>query len=453
MVDKLLTIDLRNDHDVVLTRQRAREISRLLGYENQDQIRIATAVSEIARNAVLYAGSGTVHFLVDIDAKPQIFAIEVLDTGPGIPDIQLILSGAYTSRTGLGLGIIGAKKLMESFTIQNRLDNGLQVRMQRTIPHTTITRETLREVTDELVRKKSGSLIEELQQQNLELMQAMNELKQKQEELFRLNQELLDTNRGVVALYTELDEKADHLRKADELKSRFLSNMSHEFRTPLNSIIGLTRLLLTRCDGDLEEEQEKQVSLIAHSAEDLLALVNDLLDLAKIESGTVTITRTEFTVDDLFSTLRGMLRPLLLTPSINLIFESEPNIFPLLTDQGRVSQILRNLISNSIKYTDEGEIRVLARLSEDQQKVRFTVADTGIGIDLVFHDTLFGEFIQAGNSSRISQKGTGLGLSIARKLTELLGGTIFLVSSTPGVGSVFEVDIPLVSSGKNMGGD
>lgn len=448
MTVTLLTIALRNDHDVVLTRQRARDISGHLGFDNQDQIRIATAVSEIARNAIQYAGGGQVEFIIDMDKVPRIFQIIVKDEGPGVADIAHILSGTYESKTGMGLGILGAKRLMEQFSIENLPHKGLQVRMGKTIPASVfIDAKTIQHISEELLKKKPGGLIEELQLQNLEMMQAMDELKRKQEELLRLNQELVDTNRGVVALYTELDEKAQHLCQADELKTKFLSNMSHEFRTPLNSIISLTRLLLSGVDGTLNEEQKTQVSLIAKSAEDLLGLVTDLLDLAKIEAGKVTITPSEFHNDELFSALRGMLRPMLLSPSVDLIFEEEPGIPVLYTDQGKVSQILRNLISNSIKFTSEGEIRICARLSDDGRMIRYIVSDTGVGIDPAFHDALFGEFVQGGNTPVKPFKGSGLGLSISKKLTTLLGGSIRLVESSPGKGSVFEADIPVILPG------
>src|SRR5262249_34058130 len=142
---------------------------------------------------------------------------------------------------------------------------------------------------------------EELQQQNQELLRALSELRERQDELLQLNRELEDTNRGVVALYAELDEKADHLRRADEMKSKFLSNMSHEFRTPLNSIRALSRILLERTDGALTAEQDKQVRFISKAAEDLTELVNDLLDLAKIEAGKTEFPPPAFDVANLFT--------------------------------------------------------------------------------------------------------------------------------------------------------
>src|SRR5262249_34826420 len=157
----------------------------------------------------------------------------------------------------------------------------------------------------------------------------------------------------------ELDEKADFLRRASEMKSRFLSNMSHEFRTPLNAVTGLTRLLLDRSDGELTSEQEKQVRLIRRATEDLTQLVNDLLDLAKVEARKVVVRSAELDIATMFGALRGMLRPLLAhNTSVDLVFD-EPEGLPLLnTDESKISQILRNFISNAIKFTERGEVRV-----------------------------------------------------------------------------------------------
>ena len=166
---------------------------------------------------------------------------------------------------------------------------------------------------------------EEIEQQNQELLKTLQELRSRQEELELLNRELEDTNRGVVALYAELDERADYLRRASELKTKFLSNVSHEFRTPLNSIISLSRLLMDRIDGDLTNEQVKQVRYIESSARDLQEMVNDLLDLAKVEAGKIRIRSKQFEVHDLFSALKGMLKPLLAdNNSVDLVFEDGP---------------------------------------------------------------------------------------------------------------------------------
>ena len=301
-------------------------------------------------------------------------------------------------------------------------------------------------MTDELTRLTPHDPFAEVRQQNQELLQALEELSHRQEQLTQLNRELEDTNRGVLALYAELDEKADSLRRASEMKSRFLSNMSHEFRTPLNSILSLARILSERLDGELSPEQDKQVTFIRKAAEDLSELVNDLLDLAKVEAGKVVIRPQEFEVGAMFGALCGMLRPLLApNAAVALHFEEPCGLPPLHTDEGKVSQILRNFISNALKFTERGEVRVSAAPGSEETVV-FAVADTGIGIAREDHDAIFQEFTQVDNARQKRIKGTGLGLPLSRKLAELLGGRVTMRSEV-GSGSTFSLTIPCVYHG------
>jgi signal transduction histidine kinase len=259
-------------------------------------------------------------------------------------------------------------------------------------------------------------------------------------EVAALRAELEATNQGVVALYAELDDNAVRLREASELKSRFLSYMSHEFRTPLGSIRSLTRILIDRLDGPLSAEQERQVRFIQDAATELSEMVNDLLDLAKVEAGRVTISPAWFDMVDLFSALRGMFKPILLSDSVSLIFEEPHGIPPVFSDDKKVAQILRNLISNALKFTIEGEVRVGATLLGDRS-VTFSVSDTGIGIAPEHLEAIFQDFVQVEAPIQKKLRGTGLGLSLSRKLAILLGGDID-VRSTVNAGSVFSVTIP-----------
>ena len=256
-----------------------------------------------------------------------------------------------------------------------------------------------------------------------------------------LRAELEETNRGVLALYAELDAQAEQLREATELKSRFLAYMSHEFRTPINSMRSITRLLLDRVDGPLTEEQEKQVSFIQQNATEFAEMVDDLLDLAKVEAGRVEISPAWFEMVDLFSALRGMFKPVLTNPAVNLVFEEPGNIPKLYTDDRKLSQILRNFISNALKFTPRGEVRVGAKFEGDSM-VTFSVTDSGIGIAPEFHETIFQDFSQVNSPLQKRLRGTGLGLSLSKKLAELLGGSVQL-DSEPGKGSTFSVTIPV----------
>ena len=439
----LSSISLHFEYDLVAARRRARQIAALLQFDEQDQTRIATVASEIARNALRYGGGGRIEFGVDMRGGMQSLVMTVSDRGTGIANLDDVLAGRYRSTTGMGIGIAGARRLMDDFDIRSVPGSGTTVVMKKRLTGAArlLTADAINRLVAELAQQRPESPLEEIQQQNAELLQALGELKERQDEMERLNQELEDTNRGVLALYAELDEKAESLRRSDQVKSRFLSDMSHEFRTPVNAILALTRLL---DEGVLEPDGKKQVDLIRRAATDLESLVNDLLDLAKIEAGKIEVRPAEFEVTTLFSALRGMLRPLLLNRSLLLVFEEPEDVPPLVTDEGKVSQILRNFISNALKYTEAGEIRVTAQ--RDGETIRFSVTDTGLGIAAEDQERIFEEFTQIHNPLQGRQKGTGLGLPLTRKLATLLGGSVG-VKSVPGVGSTFWAEIPIRYAG------
>ncbi len=439
----LSSISLHFEYDLVAARRRARQVAALLGYDDQDQTRIATVASEIARNALRYAGGGRIEFGVETREHGEFLCMSVSDRGPGIPNLDEVLSGRYQSKTGMGVGLVGARRLMDDLQI-NTGAGGTTVTMKKRLPPTApvLSGDGIVRLTGELARQRPENPLEEIQQQNAELLQALGQLNERQEQLERLNQELEDTNRGVLALYAELDEKADSLRRADQVKTRFLSDMSHEFRTPVNSILALAQLL---AEHPLNDEGKKQVSLIRRAAEDLESLVSDLLDLAKIEAGKIEIHSAEFEVSNLFSALRGMLRPLLLNRSVSLVFEEVDGLPSMFSDEGKVSQILRNFISNALKFTEAGEVRITA--AHTGERIRFAVADTGIGIAPEDQERIFEEFTQIENPIQRTQKGTGLGLPLTRKLATLLGGEVG-VHSTPGLGSTFWAEIPIHYAGQ-----
>src|SRR5262249_16962305 len=212
-------VAIRYERDVVLARQRARQIAGRGGLDTQDQTRIATAVSEVARNAFEYARGGDVEFRLEGVTAPQLLVIEITDRGPGIPDLPAVLEGRYRSRTGMGVGIIGARRLMDRFRISSPPGGGTTVALTRLLPRKVVVlgRDAIAGLAGEAARQAPRDPFDEIQRQNQELLRALEELGRRQDELVALNRELEDTNRGVVALYAELDEKADHLRRADEL--------------------------------------------------------------------------------------------------------------------------------------------------------------------------------------------------------------------------------------------
>jgi signal transduction histidine kinase/ActR/RegA family two-component response regulator len=438
-------IAILDETDIVKARQRAKHVASLLGFDSQDQTRIATAVSEIARNSYEYAQKGMVSIFL-MDERPQRLFIEVQDQGKGIGKLQDILEGRYKSPTGLGLGLIGARKLMDFFTIESS-GEGTKVTLAKLTPkgQSPVTKETLKTIIDELTKFNVQDPLEEMRYQNQELMAALTLLREKQDELRSLNVELENTNRGVLALYSELDEKASALQTANQVKTRFLSNVTHEFRTPVNSISNVTRILLDELDGSLADGQKKSIEIIERSAKTLSDMVNDLLDLAKVEAGKITVRPTQFNLADLFSSLNSLFKPLLAkSSSVHLVIEEPEDNIEITSDEAKLSQILRNLISNALKFTERGEVRVSAEKFDG--RVTITVADTGIGIAQKDLNYIFDEFVQIESPLQRKSKGTGLGLPLTRKLTTLLGGFVH-VRSELGLGSTFSVNVPLTYLG------
>jgi signal transduction histidine kinase len=455
----IISLALRNEVDVVLVRQRARLISELLGFSPVDQTRIATAVSEIARNALRHGGGGRIRYAIS-GTTPRALRITVEDSGTGLAELQRGSTGERRMGGG-GQGIELSQRLMDRFEARPREQGGTVVEMSKLLPpqRQATGAAEVRALVDELLRRPPESLIEELDQQQQELLGVLEDLNAQQERLRQVNaeleetnrgvlalysqvtQELDDTNRGVLALYAQLDDQARELQRVNTLKDRFLSHLSHEFRTPLNSTIAMARLLLDRADGPLGEEQERQVGFIYGGARELLGMVNDLLDLAKIEAGRLDINPESFSVDELFSALRGMFRPLASETAVELAFSEVPPDFPLLrTDQEKVAQILRNLISNALKFTEAGEVRVGAD-TEGADAMVFEVHDTGIGIPPDQMERIFEEFEQVPGPQQRRVQGTGLGLPLSLKLAALLGGSID-AESTVGRGSTFRLHIP-----------
>ena len=438
----LSTVSITLEQDVVQARRRARQIAEILGLDPQDQSRIATAVSEIARNALEYAGGGTVEFLLDSVDSPRMLLVRISDRGPGITDTEAVLSGRYQSATGMGLGIIGARRLTDHFELASSPTEGTRVVFGKRLPRRSTPPNPLliAEITSRLEGIRHLDLGREIHQQNQELLRILEEAQQRQLEIERLNRELEETNRGVVALYMELDERAQDLGRAADLKSRVLSDISHEVRTPLNAILNVSRLLLDRLDGELTFEQERQVRLIRDSARTVTDLVNDLLELARIEAGKTVARVVTFSAADLFAALRGMFRPLVTSDAVVLVLDDVAALPPLETDEGKLGQVLRNLISNALKFTEKGEVRVSAEL-RGSDAVAFSVTDTGVGIAEEDQERIFQEFLQIENPLQRRAHGTGLGLPLSRKLVTFLGGELG-VQSRVGQGSTFTAIIP-----------
>lgn len=255
----------------------------------------------------------------------------------------------------------------------------------------------------------------------------------------RLGRELDETNRGVLALYAELEDRAEDLRRASEAKSKFLSAVSHEIKTPLTSVLNLANLLHRRADGPLEPEQDRQVAMIQRAAQTLLDLVADLLDLSRIEAGKVVLRLGPVHVTEVVAALRGMSRAIATHPDVLLRFDEPDPALLLYTDEAKLSQILRNFLSNALKFTRRGEVALAIEAGADE--ITFRVRDTGIGIAPHDQARIFEEYEQVEGAMQHRARGSGLGLALSRKLSEMLSGRIGLESEL-GRGSVFSLTLP-----------
>lgn len=238
----------------------------------------------------------------------------------------------------------------------------------------------------------------------------------------------------------ELNLAKEQAVSADRLKSAFLATMSHELRTPLNSIIGFTGMLVQELPGPLNNEQKKQLGMTQKSARHLLSLINDILDLSKIEAGQLNLNVEKFKISEVVVNIEELLKPLAQGKNIALTSTVDPNLAEIVSDKFRVQQVVINIANNALKFTEKGSVHIDA--FQKDQKTIVRVTDTGIGIEPNQIDQLFKPFIQVDSNITRKHEGTGLGLSICKKLMALLGGNIF-VESEFGKGSVFTIELPM----------
>ncbi|MFF7707126.1 ATP-binding protein [Pseudomonas sp. NPDC007930] len=440
---RLTTIAILQETDVVTCRQSAKQIAAWLGLSTLEQIRLATSVSELARNIYQYAGSGAFHFdlIGNSQGRLQALAFEAFDHGGGIEQIDAILDGSYVSPTGMGVGLRGAQRLMDEFDLHTS-PHGTRIRASKQVnpPVPFPTERRIEEIRRQLKGLGVADPYIELNTRGAELLLTSSELQAKQVELEAINQELENTNKGVVALYSELEKASHELQQASEAKSRFFSNMTHEFRTPINIIENISKLLLNGTDGRLNEEQHKQVSFITSAAGELADMVNELLDLSQAESGRLEVTSETFSLGSVLEQLREFMHALgMRYPSVAWQVHGLEQEVPLATDRGRLFQVLRNLVSNAFKYTPEGRIDVRVFLP-DEQHIEFVVEDTGVGIAADQLERVFEEFARVRTPGLTQVLGNGLGLPLARRLARLLKGELS-VSSEAGQGSRFTASI------------
>ncbi len=417
-MNTLLTSDIRTESDVVLVRQRARQIAALLEFDTHEQTRISTAVSEIVRNAFLYAGGGRAEFSIEGRAPEQLI-IRISDRGPGIPNLPAILAGNYASGTGMGLGLLGARKLMDTFRADSVPGDGTTVELGKALPPQapTVTPQLVLRISAELAKLAPTSPMEEIRRQNIALLHALDELR-----------------RTAASEQAARSEAETAVATRDEL----IAIVSHDLRNPLGAIVFSAALLLQRTTGGEGDRVHRSAQTILRSANQMTRLIADLLDLAQIQAGKLAVEQTPQDAEGLIRDCVEMLRPLAATRDLTGMASADLQVS---CNRERVLQILSNLVGNAIKFTPEGG-SIFIEAQDAGHEARFSVRDTGQGIAEEELPHIFDRFWQA---QRKNHAGIGLGLSIAKGLVEAQGGRLY-VESTLGAGTTFFFTLPLVES-------
>jgi signal transduction histidine kinase len=451
----LVSALVTSEQGVFAVRRQARAVAAALGLGGQDQIRAATALSEVCRR--MLDACGHVSVAIGLD-PPDVLGAARPRAARSALALRAWATCAVNDRFVEDVHV--TKGLMDRWEIDRTADE-TAVSMWRAVPEGPIALRPadIEAIRADVARLRAGTPMEELAEHNRQLLATLEEVQRQRDDLLRLNTELEETNsgvmalytelseeleatnRGVVALYAELDQRTTQARAASEAKTRFLGNVSHELRSPVTSIVGLTRLLRDPSSDPLTDDQTRQLELIDASAHSLLGLVNELLDLAKAESGRLEPRREPTDLQRIFTSLRGTSRAMPISDETSLVVDDPVDVPTLYTDPIMLTQVLRNLLTNGIKFTPSGTVRMTATDDGDGY-VSLEVSDTGIGIPASEQERVFEEFHQVRSALQATTTGTGLGLPYARRLVEILDGTIELVS-TPEVGSTFTVRLPV----------
>ncbi|OUL27987.1 response regulator [Nostoc sp. 106C] len=373
--------------------------------------------------------------------EKQVIAVIELASFQDFNKLHLIFLEQVSEVIGIALNAINADMLTQQLLQQSQtLTEQLQNQQEELKHSNLLLQEQAQELEESQLLLKQQQ--EELQQSNEELQTLNEELEEKAELLAVQKREVEEKNQQIERARLALEEKAKQLSLTSEYKSEFLANMSHELRTPLNSLLILARLMSENPEGNLTDKQIEYSQTIYNAGTDLLELINEILDLAKIESGTFILENKQVYFVDLQSHIQATFRQIAQEKrlSFNIEFDERlPRGFN--TDIKRLQQILNNLLANAFKFTEQGGVTLQVNMAE-ADTVAFAVRDTGIGIPTDKQQLIFEAFQQADGTTSRKYGGTGLGLSISRQLAHLLGGRIELVSQ-PGLGSTFTLYLPI----------
>ncbi|MCW2999327.1 MAG: histidine kinase [Solirubrobacterales bacterium] len=427
----ILAIPLGRSTDRLVASRRTRDLAVLLGLGDRAQTQLAGAVAEVVEGATTMASDGSLGFSIDETPDARSLFITVTGLGP---------AALASDETPGSLDLARLRTLVDH--VETRTNGAIA--LVRLTWH--LDGDGFFPPPDDIVRTLQAepeaaqvASMDELRRRNAELVQTLSALQARERELLELNRQLEDTNAGIVGLLQELDQTSAELRLQASSTTRFLRTVSHELRTPLYAARGLLEEL-AMAEG-LDSQARADVKLLDGTVEEALSLVNDQLDLARVEAGRSVVRVGAVDVAEIFGRLRGTLRVLRRSENVDLTFEGEDTTVDLCTNAVGLTRILRNLVGNALKFTEHGAVHVSATTVQDGDAVAFVVSDTGIGIAAEDLPRIFEDFEQVDAAQDHGFASTGLGLPLAKRLTVMLGGTLE-ATSTPGVGSTFTVTIP-----------
>lgn len=419
MRHRLVSVKI-GSHSLTVVRERTRQVGELFGLETLQRTRLVTAVSEIARNTAQYAGEGTLTFLFDtqsVHCSGQSLVAEIADKGPGIPNLQLVSQGLQHDKALSGVtGIVGARRLVDHMVLRTPEDGGTIVTMEMALPR-SLKMLTVQEITsrvDELVTRKPRSAMEELEQQNREMLQALEETRRK------------------------------HLvlQQADLRKNEFLAILAHELRNPL-ATLNMTLAILRRKANITPEELVQRSEVMTRQITHLVRLVDDLTDVTRVDKGKVELQEAPVELNSLVKDALEMTAAAIDARRHAVVFRPSHEDLWVHGDGSRLLQVVGNVLHNAAKYTPE-QGRIEVKLRTIGTRALIEVKDNGAGIDAEMLPQVFGMFVQARSRSTDEQAGLGVGLTLADRLVRDHGGTISVTSEGLGRGSEFTITLPLL---------
>ena len=398
-------------------RDRTRQLGELVGLDTLQLTRCVTAVSEIARNTVQYAGVGTATFLFNSAsgaALRQELVVQLSDQGPGIADLQDLLEGRATGRAKAPMGIIGSRRLVDALSIECPADGGTVVTIAMTLPRQAprLEKSDIIQIVEKLERRKPQTPMEALERQNRDLLHALSEQRLRQ-----------------------LD-----LKEADERKNQFLATLAHELRNPLGTL-QMSLELLRRKRDIAPDELAQRVELMSRQTVQLTRLVDDLMDVSRVSLGKVQLDMQSLTVNELVADAVEMAGAAVAAKGHTASMKAFAEPLWIYGDASRLRQVLVNMLSNAARYTPEGGVIAIEVRREGASAV-IDIIDNGIGIAAELLPQVFDLYVQ-GKSGRDNTGGLGVGLTLVQRLVQDHGGTVSVTSPGVGQGSCFTVTLPL----------